>query len=58
MAEKKFAKGKKSYGIPLAVLRGLITFIQIYVFRLGFLDGGRGLLYAVIYAYLLKVYCA
>ena len=50
MAEKKFAKGKKSYGIPLAVLRGLITFIQIYVFRLGFLDGGRGLLYAVIYA--------
>ena len=50
MAEKKFAKGKKSHGILLAVLRGLINFIQIYVFRLGFLDGSRGLLYAVIYA--------
>jgi glycosyltransferase involved in cell wall biosynthesis len=50
MAEKKFAKGKKSHGILLAVLRGLINFIQIYVFRRGFLDGSRGLLYAVIYA--------
>lgn len=50
MAEKKFAKGKKSHGISLAVLRGLITFTQIYVFRLGFLDGSRGLLYAVIFA--------
>lgn len=50
MAEKKFAKGKKSHGVLLAALRGLLTFVQIYVFRLGFLDGGRGLLYAVIYA--------
>ncbi|MBO7924626.1 glycosyltransferase family 2 protein [Alteromonas sp. K632G] len=50
MAEKKYSKGKKSYGIPLAVIRGLITFIQIYIFRLGILDGSRGLIYAVIYA--------
>lgn len=50
MAKKKFSKGKKSYGLPLAVVRGLITFLQIYIFRLGILDGSRGLLYAVIYA--------
>lgn len=50
MADKKYANGKKSYGIPLAVLRGLITFIQIYIFRLSILDGSRGLLSAVIFA--------
>jgi len=42
-------KGKKSYGIALAILRALFTFVQIYIFRLGFLDGSRGLLLAAMF---------
>ncbi len=50
MATKKFKAGKKSHGIPLALLRSMLTFIQIYIFRLGILDGSRGLLFAVLFA--------
>ncbi|OUS32005.1 glycosyl transferase [Thalassotalea sp. 42_200_T64] len=45
-SEKYYKKNKKSYGVYVAVLRSLITFIQIYIFRLGFLDGSRGLILA------------
>lgn len=49
-SQKYFSKKKKSFGIYLAVLRGLLTFIQIYIFRLGILDGSRGLLVAIMFA--------
>jgi glycosyltransferase involved in cell wall biosynthesis len=50
MAEKYFNRKKKSLGIPFAILRGLITFIQIYFFRLSILDGNRGLLSSIMFA--------
>ncbi len=50
MAKKKHEKGKKSFGLPVAVVRALISFMQIYIFRLGILDGSRGLLYAIMFA--------
>jgi glycosyltransferase involved in cell wall biosynthesis len=50
MAEKYFNKKKKSYGIAIAMLRGLISFIQIYIFRLSILDGNRGLLSSIMFA--------
>lgn len=46
---KYFKKKKKSYGIPIAILRSIITFLQIYIIRLGFLDGNRGLILALIF---------
>jgi glycosyltransferase involved in cell wall biosynthesis len=50
MADKYYSKKKRSLGIPVAMLRGLITFIQIYIFRLAILDGNRGLLSAIMFA--------
>ena len=50
MATKKFKAGKKSHGLALALLRSMLTFIQIYIFRLGILDGSRGFLFAVLFA--------
>ncbi|MEZ9898365.1 glycosyltransferase family 2 protein [Vibrio breoganii] len=44
------SKGKKSYGVYFAVLRSVWTFFLIYVLRLGFLDGSRGLLMAMTFA--------
>lgn len=49
-SEKYFNQKKKSRGVYVAVLRGLLTFVQIYLFRLGFLDGSRGLLLAMMFA--------
>ena len=46
---KYFEKKKKSYGIPTAILRSIITFLQVYIIRLGFLDGNRGLILALIF---------
>lgn len=48
--EKYFAQGKKSYGLVFAIVRALWTFLLIFVIRLGFLDGRRGLLSAVMFA--------
>lgn len=48
-SQKYHAKGKKSYGIPVAVLRALWTFFLIYIIRLGILDGSRGLMAAVMF---------
>jgi len=50
MAEKYFKKNKKSFGMPIVMIRGLITFIQVYIFRLSILDGSRGLLSSVMIA--------
>ena len=47
---KYFAQGKPSLGIPFAMVRALWTFVLIYFFRLGFMDGSRGLLMAVMFA--------
>lgn len=47
---KYFAQGKRSYGVAFAVVRSLWTFCLIYFIRLGFLDGSRGLLMAVMFA--------
>lgn len=47
---KYFRQGKSSYGIPFALLRALWTFLLIYFIRLGFLDGSRGLMMAVMFA--------
>ncbi len=41
------AERGKSAGVCGAVLRGLLEFVQIYIFKAGFLDGKRGLILAV-----------
>ncbi|MBY5947154.1 glycosyltransferase family 2 protein [Photobacterium rosenbergii] len=48
---KKYHKNKKpSLGVYFAVVRSIWTFFLIYVIRLGFLDGSRGLLMAMTFA--------
>ena len=47
---KYFADGRRSYGMVLAVVRAVWTFFHIFVLRLGFLDGSRGLLMAIMFA--------
>ncbi len=42
-AQDKFNKGEKS-SLCKACLRGIWTFVRIYLFRLGFLDGAQGLM--------------
>jgi len=46
-AQDKAEKGKKG-SIPYAFFRSIVDFCHQYIFRLGFLDGQRGLLMAVI----------
>jgi glycosyltransferase involved in cell wall biosynthesis len=43
-------QGKRSYGVFFALVRSLWTFLWIYIVRLGFLDGSRGLMMAVLFA--------
>ena len=47
---KYFRQGRRSYGMALAVIRALWTFLLIYIIRLGVLDGSRGLMMAVLFA--------
>lgn len=47
LAEEKFAKGKRA-SLAFAVLRFFTDFLQQYVLHLGFLDGWRGFLMALI----------
>ncbi|HHJ18788.1 MAG TPA: glycosyltransferase family 2 protein [Gammaproteobacteria bacterium] len=49
-AQKRFENGKHGGGLWGAALRSIWTFIHIYIFRLGFLDGSVGFLVAVMYA--------
>jgi glycosyltransferase involved in cell wall biosynthesis len=47
----KYRKNKKpSLGIYFAVIRSIWTFFLIYFLRLGFLDGSRGLMMAMVFA--------
>jgi len=48
-AQKRFSSGKKGFGLTGASLRAIWTFFQIYIIRLGFLDGRIGFLVAVMY---------
>jgi glycosyltransferase involved in cell wall biosynthesis len=47
---KYFSHGKPSFGVAFAIVRALWTFLLIYFVRLGFLDGNRGLLMAVMFS--------
>jgi glycosyltransferase involved in cell wall biosynthesis len=47
---KYFSAGRRSYGVFFAIIRALWTFFHIYILRLGFLDGSRGLLVAVMFS--------
>ncbi|MGB9499827.1 MAG: glycosyltransferase family 2 protein [Dissulfuribacterales bacterium] len=48
-AKKRYENGKTGYGLTGAALRALLTFILVYIIRLGFLDGRVGFLVAVMY---------
>lgn len=47
---EKHRRGKKTRTMLYPTLRGLMTFIQVYFIRFGFLDGAVGYLTAVTYA--------
>lgn len=47
---EKHRKGKKTRTMIYPTLRGLMTFVQVYFVRFGFLDGAVGYLTAVTYA--------
>ncbi|PCH59823.1 MAG: glycosyl transferase [Gammaproteobacteria bacterium] len=49
-AQKRFKAGRYGGGLFVAALRAGWVFFQIYVLRLGLLDGGHGFLMAMIYA--------
>ncbi|WP_328797853.1 glycosyltransferase family 2 protein [Marinobacter mangrovi] len=49
-SREKFRRGKRARTLSYATFRGILTFIQVYLIRLGFLDGPVGYLVAVNYA--------
>ncbi len=49
-AEKRYKAGCYGGGLVVAALRSVWVFFQIYILRLGIVDGGRGFLMAIIYA--------
>lgn len=49
-ARRRFEKGVHGGGLIGASLRAVFVFIQIYIIRLGFLDGGVGFLMAVMHS--------
>ncbi|WP_218668183.1 glycosyltransferase family 2 protein [Vreelandella utahensis] len=49
-AQQKAEKGKRTRTLIYPTLRAITTFIQVYILRLGFLDGPVGYLMAVTYA--------
>jgi len=49
-AEKRHHAGRYGGGLFVALLRAVWVFFQIYILRLGVLDGGHGFLMAMIYA--------
>lgn len=49
-SREKFRRGKRARTLSYATFRGILTFIQVYLIRLGFLDGPVGYLVAVTYA--------
>lgn len=49
-SNEKARKGKKTSTLLYPTFRGLLTFLQVYIIRGGFLDGSVGYLVAVTYA--------
>jgi O-antigen ligase len=49
-AQQRHAAGKTGGGLVGASLRGVAVFLQVYILRGGFLDGGVGFLMAVMYS--------
>ncbi|WP_373001429.1 O-antigen ligase family protein [Marinobacter sp.] len=49
-AKEKHRRGKKTRTMIYPTVRGLMTFLQVYFIRFGFLDGAVGYLTAVTYA--------
>lgn len=49
-AMEKYRRGKKTRTMIYPTLRGMLTFVQVYFIRFGFLDGAVGYLTAVTYA--------
>lgn len=49
-SQEKHRRGKRTRTMIYPTLRGLMTFIQVYFIRFGFLDGAVGYLTAVTYA--------
>ncbi|MEQ9465159.1 MAG: glycosyltransferase, partial [Haliea sp.] len=49
-AGEKHRQGKRVRSLLYPTLRGLLTFVHVYVLRLGFLDGQVGFLSAVLYS--------
>lgn len=49
-AREKHRQGKHVRSLLYPTLRGMLTFVQVYLLRLGFLDGQVGFLSAVLYA--------
>ncbi|MFO7551345.1 MAG: glycosyltransferase family 2 protein [Haliea sp.] len=49
-AREKHRQGKHVRSLVYPTLRGVLTFVQVYLLRLGFLDGQVGFLSAVLYA--------
>jgi (heptosyl)LPS beta-1,4-glucosyltransferase len=49
-SQEKFRRGKKTHTLIYPTFRGLLTFVQVYIIRLGFLDGSVGFLVAATYA--------
>lgn len=49
-SQEKFRKGKRTRTLLYPTFRGILTFIQVYFVRFGFLDGAVGYLVAVTYA--------
>lgn len=49
-AREKHRQGKHVRSLLYPTLRGMLTFLQVYLLRLGFLDGQVGFLSAVLYA--------
>ncbi|XOZ32264.1 glycosyltransferase [Halomonadaceae bacterium KBTZ08] len=49
-AQQKAAKGQRTRTLLYPSLRAITTFVQVYILRLGFLDGPVGYLMAVTYA--------
>jgi hypothetical protein len=49
-SREKFRRGKRTRTLVYPTLRGLMTFVQVYFIRFGFLDGSVGFLVAMTYA--------
>ncbi|MEN8263328.1 MAG: glycosyltransferase family 2 protein [Nitrospirota bacterium] len=51
LAAKEIRKNSGNAGLFSLTIKPLSTFIKMYLLRLGFLDGSRGLMLAVLYSY-------